>query len=102
MEDEYEKEMEMREKTKASLHNSENIADTIIEQSKAVLERLQGQRELIARINGNIRDIGSAIGISDQLIRTIDRRMREDKWLVYGGMVGIIILIIILYYIFAG
>lgn len=102
MEDEYEREMEIREKTKSSLQQSHNIADTVIAQSYEVLERLQGQRELLSRINGQIREIGSAIGISDQLIRTIDRRMREDKWLVYGGMIGILVLLVILYYIFAG
>jgi len=99
--DEYERQMEIREKSRASLQSSHNLADSIISSSYEVLERLQGQREMITRIRGRLNDIGSAIGISDQLIRTIDRRVSQDKWIVYGGMVGVIVLIIILYYIFA-
>ena len=102
MDDQYDREMEMREKTRDSMKNSHNLADTVLESSYAVLERLQGQRELIQRIRGQITDIGAAVGISDQLIRTIDRRITQDKWIVYGGMLGVIVLIVILYYLFAG
>ena len=100
MDDEYQKEMEMREKTKASLQHSNQLADSLIESSREVLLRLQQQRELISGIRNRLIDLGSAIGMSDQIMRTIERRMTQDKWIVYGGMVGILLLIFVLYYYF--
>ena len=102
MEDQYDKEMEIREKTKGSLNNSNQMADTILSSSYEVLERLQSQNELLAGIRSRLLDLGGSIGISDQIMRTIDRRLTQDKWLVYGGMLGILVLISVLYYFFAG
>ena len=32
-------------------------------------------------------DALNSVGLSDSLLRVIERRQRLDKWLVYGGMV---------------
>ena len=32
-------------------------------------------------------DVINSIGLSDSLLRVIDRRQRMDRWIVYGGMV---------------
>merc|ERR1712000_101727 len=102
MGDEYDREMEMREKTKASLGSSNQMADAILASSYEVYEKLQSQNELLRGIRSRLLDLGGSIGISDQIMRTIGRRLSQDKWIVYGGMIGILILVIVLYYIFAG
>jgi golgi SNAP receptor complex member 2 len=33
-------------------------------------------------------DVINSIGLSDSLLRVIDRRQRMDRWIVYGGMVS--------------
>ena len=88
------------DKTRTSLDKSNRVADEILDSSRGVLERLQGQRELLSSIKTNLVGIAGSIGISDNIIRTIDRRLTQDKWLVYGGMVGVLILIAFLCYIF--
>ena len=32
-------------------------------------------------------DALNSVGLSDSLLRMIDRRQRTDKWITYGGMV---------------
>ena len=32
-------------------------------------------------------DVLNSLGLSDSLLRVIDRRQRLDKWITYGGMV---------------
>ena len=98
--DDYDKQREIQEKTRSSLDRSNRVADEILNSSMSVLERLQGQRELLTRIKSGIFDISASIGISDNIIRTIDRRLTQDKWIVYGGMLGVLVLICFLYYIF--
>lgn len=34
-------------------------------------------------------DILNSLGLSDSLLRVIDRRQRLDKWITYGGMVSL-------------
>lgn len=96
--DRYEQEMETREKTKSSLLHSNQIADSILSSSYDVLESLQRQRDLLQGIRHRLTDVGSAIGLSDQVMRTIERRMTQDKWLVFGGMMGTLLLIAVLSY----
>ncbi len=38
-------------------------------------------------------DVLNSLGLSDSLLRVIDRRQRMDKWLTYGGMVLVCLLI---------
>ena len=38
-------------------------------------------------------DILNSLGLSDSLLRVIDRRQRMDKWITYGGMLFICLLI---------
>ena len=37
-------------------------------------------------------DVLNSLGLSDSLLRIIDRRQRMDKWLTYGGMIFICLL----------
>ena len=36
-------------------------------------------------------DVINSIGLSDSLLRVIDRRQRMDRWIVYGGMVRVVL-----------
>ena len=38
-------------------------------------------------------DVLNSVGLSDSVLRLIDRRQRLDKWLTYGGMVLVVLLL---------
>ena len=38
-------------------------------------------------------DVLNSVGLSDRLLRLIERRQRLDKWIVYGGMLSVVILL---------
>lgn len=38
-------------------------------------------------------DVLNSVGLSDRLLRLIDRRQRMDKWIVYGGMLLTVLLL---------
>ena len=38
-------------------------------------------------------DVLNSVGLSDRLLRLIDRRQRMDKWIVYGGMLSVVFLL---------
>ncbi len=38
-------------------------------------------------------DVLNSVGLSDRLLRLIERRQRLDKWLVYGGMLSVVFLL---------
>ena len=38
-------------------------------------------------------DVLNSLGLSDSLLRVIDRRQRMDKWITYGGMLVVCLLI---------
>ena len=38
-------------------------------------------------------DVLNSTGLSDRLLRLIDRRQRLDAWIVYGGMLSTVILL---------
>lgn len=39
-------------------------------------------------------DVLNSVGLSDSLLRVIDRRQRVDKWVTYGGMILVTLAII--------
>ena len=43
-------------------------------------------------------DVLNSIGLSDSVLRMIDRRQQWDKWLTYGGMAATLLLLALLWW----
>lgn len=43
-------------------------------------------------------DLLNSVGLSDSLLRVIERRQRMDKWITYGGMILVSCLLIALWW----
>ena len=41
----------------------------------------------VQAVQRKVLDVLNSVGLSDALLRVIDRRQRLDKWITYGGMV---------------
>ena len=64
-----------------------------------ILDSLRNQRETLKGASRRILDIGNTLGLSNHTMRLIERRLSEDKYVVFGGMfITLLIMIIIIYF----
>ena len=53
-----------------------------------------------ARVMLQVLDVLTSIGLSDSLLRMIDRRQRLDAIIVYGGMLLVVVVLLMLWWFF--
>lgn len=64
-----------------------------------VLGSLYSQRDTLKGAHKRILDIGNTLGLSNHTMKLIERRIHEDKYVVFGGMaVTTLIIIGVIYY----
>lgn len=51
------------------------------------LERMKNQRMSLKSVRRRMIDIGNSLGLSNTVMRMIDKRGTQDKWIVYGGII---------------
>mmetsp|Transcript_5057 Transcript_5057/g.7704 ORF Transcript_5057/g.7704 Transcript_5057/m.7704 type:complete len:233 (+) Transcript_5057:180-878(+) len=81
-----------------SLQRSTNIAADTISQGISVLENLKDQGSTLKRARDTLKEIANVLGLSNSLLRVIDRREWGDRMLVYGGMVFTVVFLYLVYY----
>lgn len=69
------------------LHNASKGMDDLLGSSSSILKNLQEQRVTLKGVQKRILDVASTLGLSNTLIRLIDKRGTQDKWIVFGGMI---------------
>ena len=70
-----------------ALQNSNRGVDDLLNQGHAMLESLRDQRTLMKNIRKKVLDISSFLGMSNTVMRLIDRRSETDKYVLFGGMI---------------
>lgn len=70
--------------------------DEFLERGRMVLENLGEQREMLLNTRRKIYSVANTLGISNETIRLVERRAKQDKRIFYGGL---ILLIVCFYYI---
>ena len=56
-------------------------------QGQETLTALRDQRNLMKNIKKKMLDISSMLGMSNTVMRLIERRSEGDKYLLFGGMI---------------
>lgn len=69
-----------------SLERSKRYVDGLKEYGTAVLRQMDEQGDLLKSARRKVWDVANTLGLSNSLMKIIQRRERGDKWLVYGGM----------------
>ena len=69
-----------------SVARSNQAIEDIFGQGAAILQGMGAQRDRLKRAQRKMLDVLNTMGISEQLLRRAERRMKMDKWIVYGGM----------------
>uniref|UniRef100_A0A6B2EGH9 Putative golgi snap receptor complex member 2 n=1 Tax=Phlebotomus kandelakii TaxID=1109342 RepID=A0A6B2EGH9_9DIPT len=82
-----------------AMNNAHRGVDDMINSGSTILDNLRNQRETLKGAHKRIMDIGNTLGLSNQTMRMIERRVREDKYVLLGGMfVTLTIIGLFLYY----
>ncbi|KAI9021925.1 hypothetical protein DFJ74DRAFT_105397 [Hyaloraphidium curvatum] len=83
-----------------SLKNAGMRIDEYISSGRNALQELFEQRSIMKNAQRRILDIANTLGLSTSVLRYIERRGQQDKWILYGGMlVTLVILGLIIWYL---
>ncbi|XP_020579849.1 membrin-11-like [Phalaenopsis equestris] len=69
-----------------SARNSHMMLDEAYATGVAVLSKYAEQRDRLKRAQRKALDVLNTVGLSNSVLKLIERRHRVDKWIAYGGM----------------
>lgn len=79
--------------------NAHQGVDDMLLTGNSALDNLRSQREKLKGAHRRILDIGNTLGLSNHTMRIIEKRISEDKYVLYVGMaVTLLIIFIFIYY----
>nr|XP_006816011.1 PREDICTED: Golgi SNAP receptor complex member 2-like isoform X3 [Saccoglossus kowalevskii] len=79
------------------LHNAHRGMDDLLGSGSAILTGLRDQRSTLKGVHKKVLDVANTLGISNTVMRLIERRSVQDKFILYTGM---IVTIIAMYFIY--
>jgi golgi SNAP receptor complex member 2 len=82
------------------MNNAHKGVDEMLSTGSNILDSLKNQRELLKGARNKMVSIGSTLGLSDHTMRLIERRVKEDKWVMLAGMfVTLFIIALVIYFL---
>lgn len=88
-------EAEIRENS--SLNRTSKMLNEYIAIGQETMSNLSSQKERLKDIQRKAFDILNSLGIANTLMKIVERRDGVDKWIVYGGMVLILVVIVLVW-----
>lgn len=76
-----------------SVSRSSQLLEDTFATGVAILSKYSEQREHLKRAQRKALDVLNSLGLSNSLLRLIERRNRVDKWIKYAGMVFTVVVI---------
>ena len=73
-----------------SLNRSHQMMDEMATMSRSILSSLSDQRSRFKGAHRKLLDVANTLGLSNFIIRAIERRESVDKLIVYGGMLFVL------------
>ncbi|PNX80154.1 membrin-11-like protein [Trifolium pratense] len=83
----YDEEAQAMQSVRSSARELEN-ANAL---GETILSSIHGQRERLKSAQRKALDVLNTVGISNRVLRLIERRNRVDQWIKYAGMILTII-----------
>lgn len=82
-----------------SLQNAHQGVDEMLYTGSNVLDNLRTQRDTLKTARTRIMEVGSTLGLSNHTMMLIERRVKQDKFVMFGGMfITLTIIIFVIYY----
>lgn len=82
----------------ASLDRSSNMVNTYIAQGQETLNELLEQKDRLKNIQRKVFDIMNYLGISQSIIKAVEKRDFTDKWIVIIGMMVVSSFLLVLWW----
>lgn len=76
-----------------SARNSHMMLEEAYETGVAVLAKYADQRDRLKRAQRKALDILNTVGLSNSVLKLIERRHRVDKWVAYAGMIITVVVV---------
>lgn len=84
----------------SSLMNSQTMLNDYLNTGRETLGELLSQRERLKSVQTKVLDILSLLGISNSIMRAVEKRDLVDKYIVFGGMAAtLVILFLVIFYL---
>lgn len=87
-------------KQHGALHRSHRSVDQMLDSGSAMLYSLREQRGTIDGVRRRLSNFLSTLGLSSSLMRLIERRGTQDRWILFGGIIVTTILLTFIYVYF--
>lgn len=68
------------------MNNAHQGVDEMLSNGGNILDSLRNQREMLKGARNKMVSIGNTLGLSDHTMKLIERRLKEDGWVMLGGM----------------
>jgi Golgi SNAP receptor complex protein 2 len=85
---------------KRRVDNSRRVLEEAYETGVGVLGAMSGNRERLKATHRKVLDVLNSTGLGDSLLRLIEKRQNMDMLLTYGGMLGVLVFVAVLYWWF--
>ncbi|XP_065180566.1 Golgi SNAP receptor complex member 2-like [Sycon ciliatum] len=85
----------LRENT--SLQSSTQGLDDLIGQGQSILSNLRDQRSILKNAQRKVLDVMTSLGLSNTVMRLIERRSSQDKLIMFGGMLAVLLFMFFFY-----
>jgi Golgi SNAP receptor complex protein 2 len=85
----------------SQMQNAHRGVDDMLSTGNNIMSSLKFQRDILKGAKSRMLNVGSTLGLSDHTIRLIERRLDEDKYIMFGGMfvtlciIGLIIYLVL-------
>lgn len=81
------------------MQNAHRGVDDMLMTGAGVLENIRYQGEKLKGARQRIVSIGNTLGLSNHTMKLIEKRLHEDKYVMYGGMgVSLLVIFLVIYY----
>ncbi|GER45762.1 membrin [Striga asiatica] len=78
-----------------SVRRSSRVLEETFATGVAILSKYSEQRDHLKRAQRKALDVLNTLGLSNSLLRLIERRNRADKWIKYAGMFVTVVVLIV-------
>lgn len=75
------------------LQNAHQGVDDMLYTGANMLDNLRSQRDTLKGARARIMDIGQTLGLSNHTMLLIERRVKQDKFVMFGGMLVTLLII---------
>ena len=70
-----------------AMHSAHRGVDDMLSSGSAILGNLREQRSTLKGAQKKILDVMNYLGLSNTVLRLIEKRAHQDKFILYGGMI---------------